>query len=96
MKRNKNTLAYGFFPALILPLIVFAVLYVFKHQDVGFKDYIVSLWKLGALLKIMTICVLPNLILFLYNYRLKYDIAARGVLMATFLYAILVMISKAF
>lgn len=93
-ERNKNKTLNGFLPALVLPLVIFVILYVVKQQGVGFKDYLISMWKLGALLKILSICVLPNLLLFLYFYRNKYDIAARGVIMATFLYAILMMISK--
>jgi hypothetical protein len=94
MKKNSNKLAYGFFPGLILPLIVFVVLYFFSKQEVTLTEYLQSLWRLGALLKILSLCVLPNLLLFLNFYRLKYDLAARGVIMATFVYAFGVMVFK--
>jgi len=94
MKKNRNKLTYGFYPGLILPIVVFAVLYFFSKQEVTLTEYIQTLWRLGALLKILSLCVLPNLLLFLIFYRIKYDLAARGVIMATLVYAFLVMISK--
>lgn len=94
MKRNRNKLIYGFFPGLILPLFVFVVLYFFSKQEVSLMEYLQTLWKIGALLKILSLCVMPNLLLFLNFYRLKYDLAARGVIMATLVYAFFVMISK--
>jgi len=96
MRKNRNKLAAGFWPAIALPAVIFVILYFFSKREIGLGEYFVSLWKLGALIKIVSLCVLPNLILFLNFYRLKYDLAARGVLMATFLYAFLVMITKAF
>lgn len=96
MKKNRNKLVWGFFPALILPLVVFVVLYFINKKDVSLMEYLETLWHLGALLKILSLCVLPNLLLFLLFYRLKYDLAARGVIMGTLVYALLVMLSKVF
>ena len=92
--RNRNKLSAGFFPALILPVVIFFGLYFFSKREVMLSEYLVSLWHLGALLKILSLCVLPNLILFLHFYRIKYDMAARGVLMGTFVYAFIVVLSK--
>ena len=92
--KNRNKLGFGFLLGLGLPLVVFIILYFLSKQEVSLTDYLVSLWRLGALLKIMSLSVLPNLILFLHFYRIKYDLAARGVLMATFFYAFVVILSK--
>jgi len=92
--KNRNKLVVGFLLGLGLPLVVFIVLYFLSKQEVSLTDYLLSLWRLGALLKIMSLSVLPNLILFLHFYRIKYDLAARGVLMATFFYAFVVVLSK--
>ena len=93
---NINKLKYGFWPGLVFPLIVFLLMYFVRYQGITFKDYLVSLWRFQIFIKLLTLCVLPNLILFLFFFRKKYDMAARGVLMATFIYAFLVLISKAF
>jgi hypothetical protein len=54
------------------------------------------MWRLQALIKIFSLCVFTNLAAFWGFLRLKYERAARGVLGATILYAIVVLISKAF
>lgn len=93
---NINKLKYGFVPGLIFPLIMFMLMYVVRYHEVGFIDYLKGLWQFQMLIKLLSLCVLPNLLLFLFFFKMKYDMAARGVLMATFIYAILVVISKAF
>jgi hypothetical protein len=93
-KRNINKMKFGFWPGLVLPLIMFLAMYVARYDEVGFWEYVQNLWRFFMLVKLLTLCVLPNLLLFLYFIRMKYDLAARGVLMATFLYAFLVIISK--
>ncbi|WP_163708218.1 hypothetical protein [Mangrovibacterium lignilyticum] len=94
-RKNRNKLSFGFTLAMLLPMVVFVVLYFLSKREITLGEYLVSLWRLGAFLKIMSLCVLPNLILFLHFYRIKYDLAARGVLMATFFYAFVVVLSKA-
>ena len=93
---DTNKLKYGFWPGLIFPLIIFLILYLVRYKEVGFLDYLQSLWHFQLLVKLMALCVLPNLLLFLTFLKKKQDMAARGVLIATFLYAFLVIISKAF
>ena len=94
--KDINKLKFGFWPGLIFPIVVFLLMYVVKSKDLSFLEYLSGLWKFNILLKLLTLCVLPNLLLFLYFFRKRYDMAARGVLMATFVYAFLVIISKAF
>lgn len=93
---NTNQIKYGFWPGLIFPLIMFLIMYLVRYQEVGFWDYLQNLWRFQILIKLMTLCVLPNLLLFLIFFKKKYDMAARGVLMATFFYAFIVIISMAF
>lgn len=94
--KNINKIKFGFWPGFVLPVIVFLLMYVAKSKDLSFLDYLNGLWQFQILVKLLTLCVLPNLLLFLYFIKKKYDMAARGVLMATFVYAFLVIISKAF
>lgn len=93
-RKNRNKLGFGFSMGMLVPALVFFVLYFFSKREISLGDYLISLWRLGAFLKIMSLSVLPNLILFLHFYRKKYDLAARGVLMATFVYAFVVILSK--
>lgn len=92
--QNISKIKHGFFPGIIFPLIIFMVLYLVQYKEVSFKNYMQSMWQFQLLFKLLSLCVVPNLILFLYYYKQKKDMAARGVLMATFIYAFLVLISK--
>jgi hypothetical protein len=59
-----------------------------------FMVYLRNVWQMKIFLKILSLCVFPNLGFFFLFYRLKYDMAARGVIMATFMYAFFVMVGK--
>ncbi len=60
----------------------------------GFSDFLKSFWEMKILLKLLSLCVFPNLGFFFLFYRNKLDMAARGVIMATFVYAFVVLITK--
>ncbi len=93
--KNISKIKHGFYPGIIFPIIIFLVFYIVQYKEVSFKDYIESMWQFQLLFKLLSLCVVPNLLLFLYYFKQKKDMAARGVLMATFLYAFIVLISKA-
>ncbi len=97
-RRNKklDTVAVGLLAGLLLPLLVFAVVYLVRESSIGFSDYISSLWKIHVLMKIGSLCVLVNVAAFWGFLSVKYERAARGVLGATLLYAFAVLLSRAF
>lgn len=95
-KKNKYDLfGIGMLAGMLLPLIIFIVVYFVSEQSVSLTAYLKSLWKLHALLKVGSLCVFANLSIFWIYLWLKYERAARGVLGATLLYAFVVLISKA-
>ncbi|OFX49959.1 MAG: hypothetical protein A2066_00995 [Bacteroidetes bacterium GWB2_41_8] len=94
-KRNRfDHLPIGWIIGTILPLIIFFITYLVKYSEMEFSVFLRSMWEMKVLLKLLSICVFPNLGFFMLFYRLKYDMAARGVILATFMYAFLVLISK--
>ncbi len=99
MQQQKNkfdSVGVGFIAGLLVPLVIFFVVFLFGKDDVSFPDYLKSLWKIHALIKLGSLCVFANLAVFMNFIRLKYDKAAKGVLGATLIYAFIVLISKAF
>lgn len=92
--RFDNTLI-GFLVGFALPVVVFFVVYLFGNNSVSFTDYMKGLWKLQALIKLGSLCVFLNSAVFMGFIQLKFEKAARGVLGATIIYAIFVMISRA-
>ncbi len=97
-RRRKNKLdgaGTGLLAGLLLPVLLFFVVYVAKESQGSFTDYIRGMWRMQALIKLGSLCVFANLALFWLFLQKKYEKAARGVLGATILYAFVVLISRA-
>lgn len=94
-KRNPlDRILTGWIIGSILPLIIFLGTYLVKYSEMDLMMFLRSMWDLKVLIKLLSICAFPNLAFFLLFYKLKYDMAARGVIMATFMYAFIVLIAK--
>jgi hypothetical protein len=95
--RKQNTtdrLLVGWVIGIVVPLVFFFVFYKMKYSEMNFMIYLRNVWEMKIFLKIISLCVFPNLGFFFLFYRKKYDMAARGVIMATFMYAFLVLVAK--
>ena len=94
-KRNRfDRILTGWLLGTIVPLIIFFITYEVKYSEMEFSVYLRNIWNMKIFLKILSLCVFPNLAFFMVFYRQKYDMAARGVIMATFMYAFVVLIGK--
>lgn len=96
-KRNYfDSTAIGFLLGFLVPLFIFMAVYIFGESDISFSNYVNNLWRLHALMKLASLCVFANLVVFMGFIRIKYDKAARGVLGATIIYGLAIIISRAF
>jgi hypothetical protein len=94
-KRNRyDQILTGWLIGIIFPVVVFLIVYQLKYSEMEFTVYVRNIWQMKIFLKILSLCVFPNLGFFFLFYRMKYDMAARGVIMATFMYAFVVLIAK--
>lgn len=93
--RFDNT-GLGFLAGFLIPVIVFFAVFYFGESGLSFSEYLKNLWHLQALVKLGSLCIFANLLVFWGFIRLKFDKAARGVLGATILYAFFVLISRMF
>jgi hypothetical protein len=94
-KRNSvDRFLIGWLIGIISPLIIFLIFYVMKYSEMEFLAYLRNVWQMKIFMKILSLCVFPNLGFFFLFYRKKYDMAARGVIMATFMYAFAVLVTK--
>jgi uncharacterized membrane-anchored protein len=97
MKKSKfNHIAVGLIAGIITPIITLIVVYysTFKSQGYTpseFWDFLILMNVIG---KLLSLCVVPNLgIFFLFIWR-NLLLSARGVLAATFIIAISIIIYK--
>jgi hypothetical protein len=98
-RRKKNKLdntGIGLMAGFLLPVIIFFGVYFIAEKGISFSTYLGNLWYLQSLVKLGTLCVFANSIMFMGFIQIKYEKTARGVLGATILYAFVVLISRAF
>ncbi len=98
-QRKKNRLdnfTIGALAGFIVPVIIFFAVYLIGESGTSFSNYVGNLMYLQALVKLGSLCVFANSAVFMLFIKMKYDKTARGVLGATILYAIAVMISQVF
>lgn len=89
----KKEIAIGFLVGLIATAFGFFIFMEFVvHLD--FKAMIDFLFKNQLFGKLLGLCALPNLFVFFIFLKKKQDFRARGVVLATFVIAFLVLIAQ--
>jgi len=84
----------GWLIGTFIPIVIFLLTYQVKYSEMEFQIFIRNIWKMKIFMKLLSLCVFPNLGFFFFFYQIKYDMAARGVILATFMYAFFVLIVK--
>jgi len=77
---------------LILPMIAFYFVWKIKYPETGFMEYFETLKLLGIFLKISSLCIATNLFLFYIFLNTNRFLATRGVVTATLIYALVIML----
>jgi len=87
---NNNFLT-GFLVGLLLPVIVFIVIYFFSGDGLTLKEYILDIARRSVLTHIISLSVLSNLVIFLLFNRFDKLRSSRGVVGITLLWALTVL-----
>lgn len=96
MKNWLDSIWFGFLCGIMAPVSLFFFFYVTKHHAMGLEAYLRMIAFEGTLVERMSLCVILNLVVFyLFLWKHKYK-SARGVILATFLYAGWVAYKKVF
>jgi hypothetical protein len=89
-----NSRKAGFFLGIMVPLISLTAFYLFRYNDIPVVEFLKFIYFRDILSPLISLNILPNLILFFIFIRKDFLLSARGVLLATFLFAGLVMVFK--
>jgi len=90
-----NKLYIGLLIGLILPIITTYLIFYFRFGDtMGYGEFMSQLTQAHGLTKLLSLSVLPNLLFFLLAIKLERLLAARGIVTATLLYAIAVIVLR--
>ena len=94
-KQNQyDKLLIGWLIGTIVPLVFFLIVFMVKYSQLDFIVFVKNMWQMKIFLKLLSLCVFPNLGIFMIYLNRKFDNAARGIILATFMYAFLVLIAK--
>ncbi len=93
MKRNVPAL--GLVIGLVFPILGMLVMYLIKFNGTPFNGFVNALvhdHKVAAM--ILSLSLLANAIPFIYYTNKRLDLTARGILIATMLYAVLIVMLR--
>lgn len=85
-----DKMAFGIITGLLLPVIIYLFFYIFSKGHLSLPEYFNKIIKADIITHIISLCVFPNIILFLLFNRLDMLKATRGVLGITIFWAIVV------
>jgi hypothetical protein len=95
LSRDKlNNIRTGLVLGIAVPATAFLVLYLAAFRGLSPGDFLETLLERQKLSSVISLSVIPNLLLFFIFIWLDYLYSARGVLAATLLIALVVVISK--
>ncbi len=90
-KPELNSQITGLLAGIVLPLISFLMFYLFRYREIPFFEFIMHIYSREILSPLLSLNILPNLILFYLFIRKDYLFSARGVVLATLLFAVIVL-----
>ena len=93
-KTRFDKLICGILSGFFLPFIIGIIVFLFSSVDITFSQYIEQLFLADIMTHIVTLCVLPNLLIFFVFLHFDMLKAARGVLGMTIIWAAIVFIIK--
>jgi hypothetical protein len=80
---------------LLLPLITSYIIFFVRFGDtLSLFDFIERLIKANGFTKLISISVIPNLLIFMLAINLNRLLAARGIVTATLIYAVTVIVLR--
>ncbi len=92
---NRNVPILGFVIGLIFPMLGMLVMYYLKFSSIPFGEFINTLvnnHKVAAM--VLSLSLLAEAIPFIYYTNKRLDHTARGIFIATMLYAVLIVLLK--
>lgn len=90
---NRNAPIFGLILGIIFPVLGTLVIFLLSRRGYTFGGYVESLManhKVAA--KVLSLSLIGNLIPFIYYTNRRLDLTARGILIATMLYAVLIVL----
>ena len=88
-----NSMVSGLLPGILLPLVTLVIFWMVRY-DGGFAEFLTQFSRMGILSKVLSLCILPNLLLFFIFIWTNRTFSARGVIFATIIMAFVMLVVK--
>ncbi|MEI6050361.1 MAG: hypothetical protein WCS03_15780 [Bacteroidota bacterium] len=88
-EKNDKVLT-GLVSGLLLPLIAGLIIYIFSPGHLSIPEYLARIAKADIITHSISLCVFPNILIFLMFNRFDMLRASRGVLTMTIIWAVIV------
>ena len=89
-----NKLLTGLVLGIVIPSICVMLFYLVRHPAKSFYEFLVLVTQMNVMSPILSLCALPNLGIFYLFLNKEWWYSARGVILATLLWAVLVFLVK--
>lgn len=86
----------GILIGIIAPCLIILLIYFFKYPNYDFADYLQTSYQTGLLEKKLSLGAILNLAIFMLFIKLKKEILARGVFLATIAWGVYIVYLKFF
>jgi len=90
MKSKVNNIYLGIILGLIVPVITVFLVYKIRFNQFNWEEFINLFVQRRVLSSLLSICVIPNLLVFMIFIWLNHLYSARGVLLSTFIVGIII------
>lgn len=93
MKRNSSLL--GLVIGILMPMLGLLIMYLLKFNSESFQSFFRILTRdFDVAAMVLSLSILANIIPFIFYTNRRLDLTARGILIATMLYAVLIVLLK--
>jgi hypothetical protein len=89
-----DRLLAGLISGFLLPVATGLIIWLFSSGHTGLHEYLARIVKSDIVTHVISLCVFPNIIIFLIFNRFDMLLATRGVLAATIVWAVVVFAVK--
>ncbi len=88
-----DTVLTGIVPGILLPLLTLLVFWQVRYEG-GLGDFLTSFQRMSMLSKVLSLSTIPNLLLFFLFIWTNRTFSARGVIFATLVMAMVMLVLK--
>ncbi len=91
MKARYDVLWIGLLTGFLLPVLAFFVFFLAVREEQSLSQFLAEVFSRNVFTQVISLCAVPNLLIFFIFIWLNWLYSARGALMATIILALLVL-----